>query len=338
MRVRKYLHKLSALFLLALGQNSPCRASTTSAMNAFSTPNNLLPNLDPPSGAWRGAELGAVNSSAAAYHAKYGQPLQLWRTFSSNFSGNPEIPAWVRRGGILWFNMKPGFDNGSWEKAVNGTYDAYIDECATSVASLAPALVFVCVYHEPDHHVNEQGNKPTFYRGMWERVQTMFAQRNVTNTVWVMDYSTQIGYKTGGNVAPLWPGDDRVDWLFFNVFEKKSERRTNQTYSEMVGNIYSDLLRNSSETCPYRNATCNFASKPWGLGAFGTHNDIVEEDRVVFLDDALAGITNQTFPKLKAYLYFDAKESAVSPAMQPAYEAFIAAKAFAENDAGAPPS
>ena len=77
-------------------------------------------------------------------------------------------------------------------------------------------------------------------------------------------------------------------------------------------------------------------AKPWGLGAFGSKTDVEEDERVAFVRDAKADMAR--FPRLLAYLYYDSKDSAITPgAMQIAYEEFLGADAFTMNDGGAPP-
>ena len=301
--------------------------------------NNRRPNLVPPAGtAYRGAELGAVDFSAAAYEKKYGVPLHVWRTFGGNVTS--EMTAWVAGGGILWFNL-PVKQLGTWRQLADGARDADLARWAASVAALAPAGVMVCPWHEPDHAVDPTlGMSTQDYRDMYRHVQSVFKAHGASNAVWVMDYSVQIFNHTAGNVMPLWPGDDAVDWLFFNVFEKgkKGRIKRGDDYTKLTTGIYAALLANStnatSATCP---RGCGFASVPWGVGAFGSHADVPAAGRVDFLKEAKAGL--DALPRLMAYLYFDAKDSAIAPgAMQDAYEAFLKAPAFAANDAGAPPS
>ena len=291
--------------------------------------NNRRPKLVPPAGsAWRGSELGAVGHTAADYNAKYKVPLQVWRTFDDTV--NQTQTDWVRQGGILWFNFPKG-QLGTWRAIANGDHDEQLAKYAAAVASLAPAGVFVCPWHEPDHQIDPQNGMSTDdYREMYWRSQKVFAAHNASNAVWAMDYSSQTAFHTGDNIVPLWPGDDAIDWLFFNVFEKeKFLPKQGEDYVNLTTTIYERLLASSAKGS-------NFTSKPWGIGAFGSHADVPEAGRARFLRDAKAHMAS--FPRLAAYLYYDSKDSAITAgAMQSAYEEFISAPAFTANDPGAPP-
>lgn len=128
--------------------------------------------------------------------------------------------------------------------------------------------------------------------------------------------------------------------MFFNVFEKEKQlSKQGEDYVNLTTTIYNRLLASSTNgstagaLCQHG---CNFSSKPWGLGAFGSKLDIPAAERVRFVHDAKSHMTG--FPRLAAYLYYDSKDSAVSAgAMQSAYVDFIGAPAFTANDAGAPP-
>ena len=209
-------------------------------------PNNRLRNLEPPSGAWRGATLGkefhngtgSADDVVGRFDSVYPDtPLQLYRHFASEPGISNETAQWVKRGGILWYNIKP--KDMSWERAANGAYDQIAVSWAADIVSLAPANVFVTIYHEADHNVcfsechsseDVPGNTPENYRSMWARIQNVFASQNVTNAVWVMDYSEGISRNAtlanaasgcvddgqctpASTIAPLWPGNDRVDWV-----------------------------------------------------------------------------------------------------------------------------
>ena len=365
-----------------------CLAATTSAQ---AVPNNRRPNLLPPAGgAWRGAELGsqflslaptAVGSGGsggdklAAYrHAYPSTPLHVYRSF--NLTIGPGVREWVAQGGILWYNIKTGKQM-SWAKGASGGFDEEARGWAAQVRSLAPAQVFVTIFHEPDHNVcfskctgnSVPGNTPANYRNMWRSIQAVFKAEQVMNVVWVIDFSVQIGNISLMNeecteascpaaaaVAPLYPGDDAIDWVFYNLFEKgKKHDRIKADFATMLA-ASTAVLRNAntSQHChcvPGRDAHCHgcdLASKPWGLGAFASHGLSVDgkppvdtEQRVKFFQDATAAMKTHT--ELKAYLYFDSLDSAVplngsEPEVEAAFAQYLASPPFTLGDAGAPPA
>ena len=70
-------------------------------------------------------------------------------------------------------------------------------------------------------------------------IQAVFKNESVINVVWVIDYSSQMANITHMNdecseascpaaaaVAPLYPGDDVIDWVFVNLFEKGKKHDT----------------------------------------------------------------------------------------------------------------
>eukprot|EP01047_Picozoa_sp_COSAG01_P017427 COSAG01_NODE_923_length_12710_cov_68.328919_1_plen_492_part_00 len=202
---------------------------------------------------------------------------------------------------------------------------------------------------------------------MWRNIQLVFRQQNVTNVVWVIDYSVKIANTTEMNsdcsdegcpaaaaVAPLWPGDDAVDWVFINVFEKgKKHDRVKADFPTML-RASMQVLRNvnRSNHCqcvPSKDSRCrgcDLASKPWGLGAFGSEGEpedgkpgVDPAARVRFLRDAAASMA--AHPELKAYLYYDSQESEVpingsEPEVDAAFRHYLASPQFAAGDAGAP--
>ena len=182
------------------------------------TPNNQRPGLLPPDGsAWRGAELGSQFLSTlgealgaregrgdsggdklAAYRRSYPKtPLHVYRSF--NLTIGPVVREWVKEGGVLWYNIKTSKQM-SWEEGAKGGFDAEARSWAAQVRSLAPAQVFVTIFHEPDHNVcfkdctkgGVPGNSPANYRGMWRSIQQVFQSEGVTNAIWVVDFSVQV--------------------------------------------------------------------------------------------------------------------------------------------------
>jgi hypothetical protein len=350
---------------------------------AVALPNNRRPGLLPPADArWRGAELGPQflsgsgggGSKLATWARHYPQyPLHVYRSF--NLTIGPGVRAWVRRGGILWYNIKTSKQM-SWQKGAEGGFNDEAQGWAAQVKSLAPAQVFATIFHEPDHNVCDThchqggvpGNTPANYRNMWRNIQMVFQQQNVTNVVWVIDYSVKIANTTEMNsdcsdegcpaaaaVAPLWPGDDAVDWVFINVFEKgKKHDRVKADFPTML-RASMQVLRNvnRSNHChcvPGKDSRCrgcDLASKPWGLGAFASQGEpedgksgVDPAARVRFLRDAAASMA--AHPELKAYLYFDSQESEVpingsEPEVDAAFRDYLASPQFAAGDAGAPP-
>ena len=100
---------------------------------------------------------------------------------------------------------------------------------------------------------------------MWKNFVRIFEEEiEVENVVWVMDYSFNV--RDHPDVAVrMWPDDNKVSWLFFNIFQRRK-----------IGN------EDGRGDCPggldkiYRNFMDNldrvpeWETIPWGLGAWGS--------------------------------------------------------------------
>lgn len=337
--------------------------------SAADVPHNQIPLLVPQRGAWRGSTLGpqfktddSVDAVEVFRRAYPTTPLHLYRIFSSDVS--PAVRAWVAEGNILWYNIAPT----SWQSAARGDFDEDAELWAKTVKSLSPANVFVVISHEADHNLcfntntpcengHPAGNTPTNYRAMWARFQSAFAEQNVTNAVWAMDYSVKIGNGTlvdqpcddnschpAAAVAPLWPGDDRVDWVFYNLFEKGKGggKRIKATYKQMQDETYHNVLSKITSASPgCASGRCDLSSKPWGVGAMGTHGAgdqaVSTDGRADFFKDLTSGLAVGEYSRLKAYLYYDSRDSWVdhtsaADVVNVAFKDYMASSAFVLND------
>merc|ERR1711957_328476 len=164
------------------------------------------------------------------------------------------------------------------------------------------------------------------------------------NTLWCMDFSVGIGRrerKSLANVVDLWPGSDRVDWLFFNVFLMTRDTQGEDDYTNVVRRVYKWFEENDGAECP-AGGTCDFKSKAWGIGAFGPLTNVMgkggahtEEEMATFFQQATDGISE--FSRLKAYIYFDAKDQTVTDLCQPAFQTFFSHSSFKDGlDSEAP--
>ena len=83
----------------------------------------------------------------------------------------------------------------------------------------------VAVGYEPDLYVQNELNDPddvkgtaAEYKSMWKNFVRIFEEEGADNVVWIMDYSFKI--KDRNQIAiDLWPEDNVVQWLFFNIFQ-----------------------------------------------------------------------------------------------------------------------
>ena len=331
-------------------------------------PPNRHPTLIPPAGTvWRGATLGLTYGYAPpaqtgagdkirAFEEDYTVPLHIYRTFKNAGSNTDAITdherAFVRSGGILFYSIQPN----DWAKAATPAYNWALVRYAAAVKSLAPALVFVAPGYEPDGHAKETQTKAGLvhgtaadYRAMFKHVRAVFAEHNVTNAVFTLDLSFNI--RVHPDVLPqLWPGDDAVDWLMYNVFQSKESGA--EDGSGDCGASAHDIY-NMLEARALTDGI-DYTARPWGLGAWGSMNAtygtarwpgkaISKASREACLTGVQQLLDGGACPRLRASIYFNSLNSLVcprevwgfanSPSLVPAFKRMLAAASFAVTDA-----
>lgn len=196
----------------------------------------------------------------------------------------------------------------------------------------------VPVGYEPDLYVNGVDEDPSKWRGttddykaMWKNFVRIFNDEGVDNVVWIMDYSFNIRLDGGAEAAAeLWPEDNVVSWLFFNVFQF-----TKVSFADMKGDcpgglnkIYGDLMDNMDRVPAWNDI-------PWGLGAWGSNGDnkwLPMKDRKHCIDEVREQLESGDYPKLKAAVSFNSLGSRIdetlSPELIPNFEALMSSPAF----------
>jgi hypothetical protein len=274
----------------------------------------LVNSCRPWLGAWASqySEVGAdVKSQLLGHEQRIGRELDIvhtYHTVGSNTLSSADIYFANRANTILMTNWKPA---AVWADAdgSDANVNASIDQMANSVKSLGSKKIMLVVFHEPENDVTSDPNCPNIaykgsagtpadYRAMWANVRSRFNAAGVTNVVWVMNY---MGFETWDClVKDLWPGNANVDWLAWDPYSGTNT----QDWDESVSRAY-DMFEQTSD------ASHNFVSKPWALGEFGIgHGNTQTADQAhtyLFYDDAKAGLDTNKYPRLKAYINFDAQ-------------------------------
>ena len=305
--------------------------SVVGATPPSAPPPNMRPGLVPPSGGWRGSTLGWLDGPQQ-YVQQYGHQLHLWRTFKDpeNLAITDDQKAFVDGGGILWYNMQPT----NWSEAGSPSFAPTIASYAKAVKSLAPAKVIVNAGHEPDGHCDPSDGKyfgtPGEYRAMWAQFRAGFAAAGADNAVWAVDFSRGIRKKATFDrwVAALWPGDDAVDWLFFNAFgdHPMADKQGRGNWTTIVDSIYTQLEQNAADGN-------NYTAVPWGIGAFQPKPPPLmdEQDRSEFILQAATALNASRFPRLRGMVYYDHDESGMSASFRPVYRQYLSSPFFAVN-------
>ncbi|HJQ08222.1 MAG TPA: Ig-like domain-containing protein [Candidatus Saccharimonadales bacterium] len=304
---------------------------------------------------WLGA---AVNNYPAAadntksqllYHEqRIGRKLDIAHTYhpvGDNDLNETDAFFAKRDGTYLFANWKPVQ---KWRDGdgSNGTANANIDKMARSVKALGSKKIFMTLHHEPENDVaggasgcstyRGSAGTPTEYRAMWRNVQNRFKAAGATNVVWVMDYMNYERWDC--MVDDLYPGNDLVDWVMFNGYGVGNDKFVTE-----VGRFY-DLLTRTS------NANQNYLSKPWGIVEWGIKDPSAAQG-VSYFTQAKEALEKNTFPRLKAYMIFDARHkgaadgenyrvgydgNGTSSSMQNAYNAFANHRRIVGEGLGTP--
>jgi hypothetical protein len=102
-----------------------------------------------------------------------------------------------------------------WSAIAAGQYDAQLLRQAQGIAALR-SPVFVTFEHEADQADKQiQGTGPEFVAA-WRHVRDVYRAAGATNTVWVW---VMMGTADSlPRAAKLWPGNDAVDWIGWDVY------------------------------------------------------------------------------------------------------------------------
>ena len=101
------------------------------------------------------------------------------------------------------------------------------------------------VGYEPDLYIpetnvdsnNEIKGTTADYKAMWANFVRIFEKEEVENVVWVMDYSVKI-HEHFDVAELLWPDDNVVQWLFFNLFQSDFVTADDGDCAGMFNSIY----------------------------------------------------------------------------------------------------
>lgn len=274
-------------------------------------------------GAWRGTTI--MDSDLFD-----GLPIHVYRGFKRHSSKFDELERdFIDSGGIYFYSLQPR----NWTKASSGQENSMIDGYVEAIKGVAPAKVMVAVGFEPDVHASDLAtNKDVYgtvaeYRAMYSYYVDYFNDRNVSNVVWIMDYSAESRLKSSTLVKALWPGN-YVQWLFFNLFQSKNQEEDGGNCTDMLDQLYERFS--------------DYSHLPWGLGAWGTKNQtfqgtaIPTKDRVRCLKQVQTAFASNKYPNLRASVYFNSQKSQLSvnddPALVEAFQTFQKSWRFSIND------
>ncbi|MDB5186073.1 MAG: hypothetical protein JWL85_596 [Candidatus Saccharibacteria bacterium] len=207
---------------------------------------------------------------------------------------------------ILSVTWKPARSKWAEANGSNAQVNAEIDAAADSIKALGSTKIMLTLHHEPENDVSGGApgcNKniykgsygtPADYRAMWHNVRQRFDNKKVTNVVWAINF---MGFqKWDCMIADLWPGNDYVDWIHWDPYSEKGN------FKGMVQRFYTWMEDNSTSEHDY-------VSKAWGLAEWGSWLGANQYNTYRLYAGAKQAIQNDMFPRLKAYMVFDAMKT-----------------------------
>lgn len=284
------------------------------------TPDAKLVN---PCRPWFGAAVNGDPNAAADpisqftyFESLVGRQVDIFHDYHSPTSTLPlnanELHFAQRPDTYIYVNWKPA---SNWADAggSNATVNANIDKAAANIKAIAPAKIFLTIWHEPENDVSAFDNStqqaacqsdpnfkalkgtagtPAQYQAMWQNVENRFATDGVTNVVFVMNYQNYPPWRC--LVTSMWPGNNLVDWVTFEGYSSNDS----STWDSIVGSYYNFLTANS-------NSTTDFLSKPWGVAEFSDCNSSNQSHVYQYYQEAKAALDANTYPNLKMYMVYD---------------------------------
>jgi hypothetical protein len=262
----------------------------------------------PPCGAWLGAEVtGGINSLGISNHeANIGRQLDVLRgyhTLSNWTSLDANELNYINAGRKLLLSLKP---DPYWSNAVgaaNGgsaVVDAELTSLARSIASINPRKVMVCVWHEPENDVlgtsHGTAGTPGQYVAMWSNVRAIFDASAATNVIWCWIVINS-GPSDRGMLAGLWPGNNYVDWIGWDVYQSTN----NEDYVATQFAAYSYLVNSSDSNHTY--TAKPWAWTEWGVGTKSWAPSVADQTNT--FNAVNSALNARLFPRVRYAGYFD---------------------------------
>lgn len=227
-----------------------------------------------------------------AHVRRVGAPIDFAHAFASPRHlpfDDRHVATWARGRTASWVvhNWKPV---AQWAQIDHPEARSRISLAARRISALKHPVMLV-VHHEPENDVTAGGHSgagtPDDYRHMWRTVRELFTEAGCTNVVWGAAYMNYP--KWDSLVADLWPGDDLVDWLWFNAYGSTARP---------------DIAANISHFTDLADRHRIGIGKPWGIIEWG----IAETERqraVDYFGDATAFLDTDAADRINAWMIFD---------------------------------
>jgi beta-mannanase len=232
---------------------------------------------------------------------------------------------------LLFLNWKP--TGMSWARIASGEYDPVIDRLAAHIVRTFPEPFYLTIHHEPENDVNAQsgsGNTARDYAAMYRHVVERLRAQGVTNAVTVMVYMSYIPWLVQPWFKDLYPGDDVVDWIGWDVYAYSEGNYGYGDFVEMVNRTRSGV----SWPGFYTWAVHTFPDKPFMLAEWGVWHAAINPGHKPWFFHTVADEL-ALFPRIKAMVYFDSPHAEgrdsridVTPEAVEAYRDLMRSKIF----------
>jgi prepilin-type N-terminal cleavage/methylation domain-containing protein len=298
---------LVGYFVYKHKQTSSQSKPVTTTQNSSATNNTNSRPILPTSGAYLGAwvnpgkgtgtggqgsgggnpiEISNLSNFNSSLGGKSVKILHLWSSFKTTVATiTPTLNAISKNGSIPIINWGcsdvSGISNGSQDSIINGYADGlkaygkpvflrwYWEFNEMSSKGKTPA----------GSSCNGYNNGPGFIAA-WQHIYTLFKNDGVNNVsfVWCPGYS-------GGNFSTYYPGDNYVDWIGIDRYERTTGNKPLLSFTDMFKDYYSQFSNHGKPIMIAETA------------AMGSSN------QSIYLSSAGSEMPN--FPDIKAFVYFD---------------------------------
>lgn len=203
---------------------------------------------------------------------------------------------------LLFLNWKPR--GASWAEIAAGRLDGYLDRLAAHITHAFPEPFFLTIHHEPENDVVAKpgsGYTADDYAAMFRHVVRRLRAEGATNIVPTMVYMAYVPWNVKPWFERLYPGDDVVDWVAWDVYAHSDPGHGHGDFAELMNRRSADEPQWPGF---YNWAAERFPDKPLMLGEWGVwHSSRNPEHQARFF--GTVGEQVQLFPRVKAMVYFD---------------------------------
>ncbi|MEO7060643.1 MAG: hypothetical protein ABI083_13055 [Lapillicoccus sp.] len=268
--------------------------------------------LVPSCGAWWGVSpggSGTASTEVAEFERLTGERTDIfhgYHQFGDMFPSASErdlarSPQGKR---LLLFSLMPTSGGRTWAQVASGAQDAYLAQLASYIKTNFPEKFFITLHHEPENDVIPRagsGMQATDFRDMFRHVVTKMKSLGVNNVVWVVTYQGVQSYKLDSWWPSLYPGDDVVDWIAWDIYScvAPAPGQPCIDFSQMMNRRYSNQ---TPWVGMYNWATANHPGKPLMIPEFGVYD--VGGTRKATVLTSIGQQVNQ-FPAIKAIVYWN---------------------------------